>query len=197
MMRKLNVRKLALAALFIALTLLLGLTPLGLIPLGVINVTILCVPVIIGTIVMGLKTGIGLGACFGLASTLSAFGFSMTPPSTLASTLLAASPLMAIAVCFIPRLLVPVVTNAVYRLIAWQQGRETLGLPIAAAAGSLTNTVCYLGLMYLAYVILGLDSALVLGILAMGTVAGMCEAFVAAVVATPVTVALWKLERPR
>ena len=63
-----------LTALFIALVLLLGLTPIGLIPLGFINVTILCVPVIVGTLFLGLKTGLVLGLCFGGVSALSAFG---------------------------------------------------------------------------------------------------------------------------
>ena len=56
-----NTRQLSLTALFVALVFLLGLTPLGLITLGFINVTILCLPVIVGTILLGLKTGLLLG----------------------------------------------------------------------------------------------------------------------------------------
>ena len=56
--------RLTLTALFVALILLFGLTPVGLIPLGFINVTILCVPVVAGTLILGLKTGLLLGACF-------------------------------------------------------------------------------------------------------------------------------------
>lgn len=49
-------------ALLAALIILLGVTPIGLIPLGFINVTILCLPVIIGTLLLGLRTGLVLGA---------------------------------------------------------------------------------------------------------------------------------------
>ena len=56
--------KLTVTALFIALVLLFGLTPVGLIPLGFVNVTILCVPVIVGTLLLGFRTGLILGACF-------------------------------------------------------------------------------------------------------------------------------------
>ena len=58
-----------LTALFAALVFLLGLTPLGLIPLGFIYVTILAMPVIIGTLVLGLRTGLLLGLAFGGVST--------------------------------------------------------------------------------------------------------------------------------
>ena len=86
-----NTRQLSLTALFVALVFLLGLTPLGLIPLGFINVTILCLPVIVGTILLGLKTGLLLGFFFGTASLMSVLGLSMTAPSTLALTLFTAN----------------------------------------------------------------------------------------------------------
>ena len=110
--------RMTLTALFIALIVLLGLTPVGLIPLGFVNVTVLCVPVIIGSILLGLKSGLLLGFCFGLVSFLSAMGASMVPPSMLASNLIGANMFYAIIMCFLPRLAVPAVTYGVYRLIA-------------------------------------------------------------------------------
>lgn len=194
-MRQNNTFHLTLTALFIALTLLLGMTPLGLIPLGFINVTILCVPVVTGTMLLGLKTGLGLGFCFGLASTLSAFGLSMTPPSALAGALVARSPLLAIAMCLAPRLLVPLVTWGVYRGLG--RGAQNVGaVPFAAAAGSIANTVCYLGLMLLFYALTGLDHQSVLAIIGgTGLIAGGCEAAAAALLATPVLAALWKVQK--
>lgn len=163
-------------------------TPLGLIPLGFINVTILCVPVIVGTIVLGLKTGMVLGACFGMTSALSAFGLSLTPPSALASALVASSPLLAIVMCFVPRLLVPVTTHVVYRSVK--------ATPVAAVAGSLTNTILYLGLMLLFYWMMGLDAAGVLAVIAgTGLIAGGSEAVVAAIISTPIVAALWKIQK--
>lgn len=197
-MQKKAVQSMVLTALFIALVLILGMTPLGLIPLGFINVTILCVPVVVGTIVLGLGKGVVLGACFGAASTLSAFGLSMTPPSALASALVAASPLLAIVMCLVPRLLVPVLTHGVYRLVAGPTPYSAKAIPFAAAAGSLTNTILYLGMMLLFYVLVGLDSTGLLAVIGgTGLIAGGSEAVVAAIIATPITVALWKLQKKK
>ncbi len=188
--------RLVLTAMFVALILLLGMTPLGLIPLGFINVTILCIPVLVGTILLGLRTGLVLGACFGLTSALSAFGLSLTPPSALASALVAASPLLAIVMCFVPRLMIPIAAHAVYRLVARGEERSHKALPVAAALGSLTNTVLYLGLMLLFYTLVGLDSTAVLAIIGgTGLIAGGSEAVVAAILVTPVTAALWRVRR--
>lgn len=184
---------LTLTALFVALILLFGFTPVGMIPLGFINVTILHIPVIVGTLLLGLKTGLLFGACFGTVSALSAFGIFGTP-STLAATLVAASPALALIMCYVPRLLVPVVTTLVYRLIARGRVNSKRAVPFAAVLGSLTNTVFYLGLMLLFYVIMGIDHANLLALIGgTGLIAGTSEAVVAAIIATPVLAALWKI----
>lgn len=188
--------RMTLTALFIALIVLLGLTPVGLIHLGFINVTVLCVPVIIGTILLGLKSGLLLGFCFGLVSLLSALGVSMVPPSTLAANLIGANMFYAIVMCFLPRLAVPTVTYGVYRLIAKKTEKCSKALPFSAAAGSLTNTILYLGLMLLFYKLCGLDTTTIIGLITgTGLIAGSCEAVVAAVLATPIMVALWKIKK--
>lgn len=188
-------RHMVLTSMFVALILLLGFTPLGLIPLGFINVTILCVPVIIGTVLLGLKTGMVLGFCFGTVSALSAFGIAGTP-SSLAATLVAASPLLALIMCYAPRLLVPMTVHGVYRLISRGREEAKVALPVAAAAGSLTNTVFYLGLLLLFYMMTGIEYANLLApISGTGLIAGACEAVVAAVITTPVVVALWKIRK--
>lgn len=191
-----NVRLLTFTAFFIALVLLFGSTPFGLIPLGFVNVTILAVPVVIGTIVLGIVPGLILGFCFGLISMLSMFGMTMTAPSALASALAVANPALAIAMCFAPRLLVPVVTHLTFRSLAGSEGRKKTALPVAAAAGSLTNTVFYLGLMLLFYAMVGLDSTGLRGIIAgVGLIAGGGEAVVSAILTTPIVMALWKVEQ--
>jgi len=183
-----------LAALFLALVLLLGMTPLGIIPLGFINASILCVPVLVGTFALGLKTGLLLRAAFGLTSTLRLFGIPL-PPSSLSALLLERSPVLAIVMCMVPRLLVPLLAHGAYRIFARGQRRETKALPFAAVIGSLTNTVFYLGMMLLFFVITGLDTAAVLGIIGgTGLIAGGSEAVGAAILVTPITVALWKLK---
>ncbi len=180
-------------AAFAAVVFLLGMTPLGLIPLGFINVTVLCVPVVAGTLLLGLRSGLILGACFGIASTLSAFGLSMTAPSALALALAQRNPALAVAMCVVPRLMVPVVAHLTYRLFAQGQERSAKALPFAAAAGSLTNTILYLGLMLLFYVVAGIDAQPVLGLIAgVAVTAGISEAVVAALLVTPIVGALWK-----
>lgn len=194
-MNRKSVQNMVLVALFVALILLLGMTPLGLIPLGFINLTVLCIPVVVGTLVLGLKLGMVLGACFGLISALSAFGLSPMPPSALAGQLVAASPLLAIVMCLVPRILVPVSTHFFYKLVSRGEPRSKKALPFAAAAGSLTNTICYLGLMLLFFSITGLDSTTVLGIIGgTGLIGGAGEAIVAAIIATPVCIALWRIQ---
>ena len=183
-----------LTALFAALTLLLGLTPLGLIPLGPINLTILHIPVIIGTIVLGLGSGLVLGLCFGMASTLAAFGISLgAAESGLALLVVTANPLLAIAMCMLPRLMIPVTTYGVYRATSRFLGSKA-SVACAAVVGSLTNTVLYLGAMFLLFVTLDLDVQRWVNAILTGTaLAGAFgEAPVAAILAVPVTAALFK-----
>ncbi len=176
-------------ALLVALVLLLGLTPLGLIPLGFIYVTILCLPVIIGTLLLGLPVGMLLGLTFGAVSAFRLF----TAPSTLAGNLLGASPLLALLMTIVPRLLIPVVAHLVYHRM--KDGRAAkVAAPVASALGSLTNTALYLGMMLLFYGVAGLDSAAVQSlIIGTGLIAGTSEAVVAALIVPPVLYALRKV----
>ena len=189
--------RLVLTALFVALVILFGLTPVGLISLGFINVTLLCIPVIAGTLILGLKTGLLLGACFGLVSFLSMLGVSpLTPPSALAADLFSANGFLAAVMCFVPRLAVPAVAWGVYKLAAKKEERSRRALPFAAAAGSIANTILYLGMMLLFYVLCGLDASAILGLIAgTGAIAGVSEAVVAAVIVTPVVAAIWKIQK--
>lgn len=187
-------KRLTLTALFVALVFLLGLTPLGLIPLGFINVTILCIPVIVGALLLGWQTGLLLGFFFGTASLMSVMGLSMTAPSGLASALLAKSVPLCVIMCYVPRLCVPLVACGVYRLIACGQEHSVKALPVAAAVGSLINTVLYLGMMWAFYALTGLDANRILAlILGTGALGGGSEAVVAAVLVTPIVTALWKV----
>jgi uncharacterized membrane protein len=179
-----------LLALFVALILLLGFTPLGLIPLGFINVTILCVPVVVGALFMGWKRGLILGLTFGLVSFISA----LTKPSALVSTLMGASPALVAVMSILPRLMVPLVACLVYR--AFRGKREHTAVALAAVCGSLTNTVLYLGLMLLFYVLCGIDTAGVLSLIGgVALIAGSCEAAAAAILCTPILAALRRVKR--
>lgn len=197
---RIKTKSLALASILTALTFILGMTPIGIIPLGVINVTIMCIPVIIGTLVCGLKVGMLLGAAFGLASTLAAFGLSFTAQSTLAAALIPYSPLAVIAMSMIPRLMIPVVTHFVARLIFKNKKRSfaPIAVGVASVTGSLTNTVLYLGLMYIFYSMVGLDAAAVVAvIMGTGMIAGPAEALVAVIIAVPVTTTVLRSRKTR
>ncbi len=205
-----STRIMTLTSLFIALIAILSFTPFGLISLGVINVTILAIPVIIGTILLGLKPGLVLGLAFGLISTISMI---TTPKSLLATTLYAANPFFAILMCIVPRVLIPVVTWLVFRAVSGKTARRAAALPIAAVAGSATNTVVYLGLMLLFYRLVGFGNETVSAALAtrdllsfdmllkfvagLTASAGIPEAIAAAVLTTPIVMALWKIDKTR
>lgn len=188
-MNGLELKRFTAASLLVGLVLLLGFTPIGLIPLGFINVTILCIPVVIGTLLMGLKTGLLLGFTFGSVSLINLLG---PRASALASALLGASPVLAVLMCYVPRLLLPLAAHLTFR--ALKARNEKLGYAVAALAGSLTNTVFYLGLMFLFYVLTGLDVqkvALLIG--GTGLIAGTSEAVVAALLVPPIVLALKRL----
>ena len=154
---------------------------------------LLAIPVVIGTLMMGLKTGMILGVCFGAVSALKAFGITGAP-SSLVAPLTAASPLLSLVMSFAPRLLVPAAAYLVYRLL--EGGRmDRAAVPAAAVVGSLTNTVFYLGLMLLFYAFTGIDSAPVMGVITgTGLIAGAGEAIANALVSTAVIAALKHLK---
>lgn len=182
-------KKFVLLAMFTALILLLGLTPLGLIPLGFINVTILCVPVVVGTLLLGWKSGLILGGVFGAVSFYSA----LTHPSALVSTLMGASPVLVAVMSILPRLCVPAVSWLVYCMM--KNKHTNIATGVAAVCGSLTNTVLYLGMMLLFYMICGIDTAGVLNLIGgVALIAGSCEAAAAAIICTPVLAALRRLK---
>lgn len=180
--------RLVLLALLTALIFLMGQTPLGLIPLGFCNVTLLVIPVAVGTLCLGWRDGLVLGAAFAATSLLSA----LTKPSLLVSTLMGASLPLAIIMTVLPRLCIPLVIGGVHALL--RRVKRPVAAGIAAACGSLTNTILYLGLMLLFYVVSGIDSARVLTtIAAVAGGAGPLEAIAAAVITPPILTALGKI----
>lgn len=147
--RAAQVRDMAFLSMFSALIFLLAFTPLGLIDLPVIKATVLHVPVILGSVLLGPRKGAFLGGMFGLASLvkntlmpgLSSFVFSPLLPVPGAQV---GSP-WALAVCFVPRILVGVTPWLVYALwrslpLGRTSGGRGVGLGLAAAVGALTNT---------------------------------------------------------
>ena len=189
-----KLRQFTLTSLFVALIALLGLTPLGIIPVGPLSATILHIPVIIGAIALGRNAGLILGLAFGLVSTLRAFGIPL-PASPLVLTMMEKSPLPVVVMSVVPRLLVPLVAWGISRA-ALRGGKRYALLCASGVAGSLTNTVFYLGLMVLFYALMGLDSTAVIAtITGIGGLQGILEAIVACIIVPPVVLALEKIQK--
>ena len=189
---KKKTHEMVLTALMIALMIVLQMTGIGLIRLGVINITFYCTVIAIGAMMLGLKSGLIQGFAFGTISLISA----IQAPSGLVAPLTATAmgwPLVAL-MCYVPRLMVPVVAYGVYTLLDKRNVNTHIAVSLGAAAGSLCNTTLYLGIMILNYSITVADYP---GLLAtVGTIAltgGIPEAIVAALVASPVVIALKKI----
>ncbi len=149
-----NTRKMVLSALLGGIIVLLNFTPIGYIQLPIIKATIIHVPVIIGSILLGPKIGAGLGTVFGLTSlynntfapTLLSFAFSpaiAVPGSDRGSW-------TALLVAFLPRILVGIFPYYVYHFFhkVQKSKREVISLTIAGVAGSMTNTILVMNLIY-------------------------------------------------
>lgn len=188
---------LAQMALFSALIMLMAFTPfLGYIPLGFTRATIIHIPVIIGSLMLGPKKGAVLGAVFGLTSlivntinpTITSFVF--TPFYSLGEY---SGGIGSLIICFVPRILVGIVPYYVYKLVAKltkTQGQKPslTGLSLAGLAGSLTNTLLVMNMIYLffgssyAQAREVAENAIYSVILGVITVNGIPEAIVAAVI---------------
>jgi len=188
-MKKINTRKFAVVAVLTAITLFLAVTPWGIISIPPANMSFLCLPILIGTMLCGLKTGMFLSAIFGISSLVKAF----TAPSLLIAPLLGESPVLVVIMTIGARILIPVFAWLVYRAFEKKGKAIGLGTGLSALVGSLTNTVCYLGMMLLFYTMVGLDSTAVLSTVAgVGALNGSLEAAAAIIICTPVVLAVKK-----
>ena len=187
-----KVRTIAITGMLAAVTLVLGLTNIGIIPIPPANVTTMHIPVIIGAILCGPKVGLLLGLVFGLTSVWKAF----TATSALLAPLMAVSPILVIIMSVGARLMVPIIARWIYLMIG--KKNQTLAAIVAPIAGSLTNTIFYLGLMLLFYVISGIDASGVFAIIAgVGALNGSCEVLAAALICGPIIVAVEKMLRKK
>jgi len=152
-------QRITLTGMFVAIIFLLTFTPLGFPQIPLIgSATIIHIPVIIGAILLGPKIGAVLGFMFGLSSmifastqslALNAFAFTPFRPVPGTDN---GSP-WALLVAFVPRILVGVLSPLIfYGLMKVLPKRlESISLAIAAAVGSMVNTLLVLNLMYLIF----------------------------------------------
>ena len=148
-------------ALFTAIIFVLAMVPgLGYIPIGVVRATTIHIPVIIGSVIMGPRKGAVLGGMFGLTSlinntitpTVTSFVFS---PVLAMEMMGVKGVVMSLVICFVPRILIGIVPYYVYGGIrkVMKKGKSTLitALGAAGVAGSLTNTLLVMNLIYLLF----------------------------------------------
>lgn len=201
------------AGVLTAVILVMAFVPgLGYIPLGVINATIIHVPVIIGAILLGPKYGAYFGLVFGLTSL-----FKNTTSPNLTSFVF--SPFYSVGefsgnfcsliICLVPRILIGVVAYYVFtlmmgtlkKLVAGKSLAQMVSLAVAGVAGSLTNTLLVMNMIYLFF---GSEYAAATGkaydtlygaILAIIVGSGVPEAIVAGVLTCVITKVLFQVVR--
>lgn len=134
----------AILGILIAIIFVQSMVPfLGFIPTGFINITIIHITVIVAAIVLGPKDGAIVGLVWGIGTMIRAF----TSPTSIIDTTVFTNPIVAI----LPRVVVGLVAGWIYLWFKKHTDKKILGMGLAAAAGSLTNTVLVLGLMRMMY----------------------------------------------
>ena len=198
-MRSKKTKNLALFAFFLAVELILLFTPLGFLRIGPLSATLMHIPVIIAAITMGWKYGCALGLVFGLCSVWSAT-FTLGPTSFCFSPFITVGSFSgnfsSLIIAIVPRILIAVSAYGVYTLCEKKKISSGIGIPLAAAAGSITNTALVLGLIYLFFgpsyaSAVNIAYETLLGVL-LGVVAtnGISETIVGCIVVLMVTKAL-------
>jgi len=136
---RVTTRDLAVAGVFGALAIVLSFTPLGLIPVPNISgsATSLHLPAIIAGIVGGPIVGGLVGLVLAISSWINYSGTFIA--------LAGNNVLVALLAAFLPRILIGVVAYYVYRVL---RRLPVLAAALAGLAGTLTNSIGVLGLMY-------------------------------------------------
>lgn len=141
---RLSTRTIAVAGILSAIAILLSLVPwLGYIPIGPITITTMHIPVIIAAILEGPFVGGFVGLIFGLSSIYTAATIFAGSPTAVFFL----NPLVSV----VPRILIGIVAYYVYSGIKKISNNKSLSTVMGALAGTLTNTVGVLGMIYILY----------------------------------------------
>lgn len=190
-MKKTNTLTLAQLGIFSGIIILLTFTPLGFIPLGAVSATTIHIPVIIGAIVLGPKLGTVLGAVMGVFSLIRAVAAPASPLDYLFW-----NPIISV----LPRIFIGLIAALVFigiRKLIKNKASTAIAAGIAAAAGTLTNTVLVLGALVLIYPQqMGVARSDVLTVIFSSIVAvnGVIEIVSAIVLSIPIAMALLRMK---
>lgn len=186
---KLKTRQITVIGMLSAISIILGVTGLGFIPIPPVKATIMHVPVIIGAILEGPVVGITVGLIFGVFSVIQ----SITTPTPVSFMFM--NPLVSV----IPRIIIGLTVYYTYK--SMKTNSKTLNIAVAAAVGSLTNTIGVLGMIFLIYLEpyakvlhLSVDAAKK-GIVAVGATNGIPEAIISLILTVAVVSAVDKIRR--
>jgi uncharacterized membrane protein len=129
-------------------------TPLGSLPaIGPIVATLSHIPVIVTAIMLGTAAGAGMGFFFGLFSFIV---WTFMPPSPVVAFVFTPvyslgdfhGNFLSLVICFVPRILIGVVTGAVYTFFSKRSVKDIFTLGLSGILGSLTNTLLVLAGIY-------------------------------------------------
>lgn len=136
--------RLTIRGILIAIIIVQSMVPfLGYIPLLATSLTIIHITVIVAAITLGTKDGMFIGLIWGVMTMIRAW----TAPTTPLDTLIFTNPIVSV----LPRVLVGLVSGLVFTVLYKRTKQFYLPTIVAAALGTLTNTVMVLGLMGLIY----------------------------------------------
>lgn len=137
--------EMTMTALLAALIVLMTFTPIGYIPIGPVKMTLLTLPVAVGSIALGMRSGIILGTLFGLTSFYTCFGMDFVGVG-----LMAINPFLTFVMCVVPRVLCGLLPALIYKAISKNSTKRTmLAIPVAGASVAIINTVLFLSSMWL------------------------------------------------
>lgn len=138
--RKISTKQITIIGMLNAITIILGVTGIGFLPIPPFKTTIMHIPVIIGSIAEGPIVGGFTGFLFGIFSIFQA----INTPSPVSFIFM--NPIVAV----LPRVLIGIFPYYIYKLI--KRKSEYFGIVIGAAAGSFTNTLGVLSMIYIFYI---------------------------------------------
>ena len=181
-------------AMLLAIEAVVCFTPLGSLPIGPIVATLAHVPVIITAVLLGTSAGAAMGAFAGLFSFLvwtfappnPVMAFVFTPFYMLGAT---HGNVWSLVICFVPRILVGVVTGACFKLFTRLNWKSGVVYGLSGVLGSLVNTLGVLGGIYVFFghsyaTVLGKSFGLLLGLIGLTILTnGIPEAIIGGVAA--------------
>ena len=196
--KKFGTRQLVVIGMLSGISMFMGLTGFGMIPTPWMKITIQHLPVIIGAIIEGPIVGASIGFIFGIFSIYQ----NITAPTPMSPFFY--NPIISI----LPRVLIGVISYYVYRILKRKLKNKKLSIGIAAICGSLTNTIGVLGSIYLIYfkdyasiliengtISAGSRITVTVALLSIIGTNGMAEAALSALVAIPVIIAIFKMQK--